>query len=329
MKVKRYMLLLNLSIFFSVINIHAQNIEEGPWWPHPIWGANDQAGGSNWITPEKIVEALQFVESGKVYELGHVYEPEMPLFGSRIYEMRSSGTPSGGPFGKNNLIYNEELLVSEISQVGTQFDGLGHVGTRMKFEDGSEKDVYYNGNTGDEIYSAHGLKKIGVENAKPIITKGILIDIASYKNLDMLPHSYHVTLEDVLGAMRKQGLKESDINDGDAIFFRYGWVKLWSNPEEYNKNPPGIGLEVGEWVVKQNASMVGSDQYGTEVEPYPDPELVSPVHQLLIAQNGIFNLENLNFEELVEDETYQFLFIFTPVRFKGATGSPGRPIAIK
>lgn len=321
-------------LFVAILSIPltgllAQNKEKGPWWPHPIWGEGDQAGASNWITNEKILKSLSLVKTGKVYELGQVYESNMPLFGKRIYKMLSPNNPSGGPVGKNNLIFNEELMITEIGQVGTQFDGLGHVGTRVTFEDGSTHDVYYNGYTGGEIYSGTGLKKLGVEHVKNIITKGILLDIASYKNLDVLPNGYEVSIEDVQGALQQQGLRESDIENGDAILFRYGWAKLWGNPDAFNHHPPGIGLAVAKWLVDNNISMVGSDQYGTEVEPYPVEGLAAPVHQYLITQNGIHNLENLNLEKLASDKVYRFLFIFTPTRFKGATGSPGRPIAIK
>jgi kynurenine formamidase len=94
-------------------------------------------------------------------------------------------------------------------------------------------------------------------------------------------------------------------------------------------DPPGIGLEVARWVAQRKAAMVGSDQSGTEVAPNPDPNLSAPVHQELITKNGIFNLENLTLDERAADGAYEFLFVFTPVRYKGATGSPGRPLAIR
>ena len=306
-----------------------QSSEKGPWWPHPLWGAGDQAGSSNWITPEKVMEAVKLVENGTIYELGQIYQQGMPLVGDRVYSMRSPASPTGGPFGTNQVIYNDDFLTTEIGQVGTQFDGPGHIGTRLQFEDGSVNDVYYNGFTGDQMYSPYGLRKLGVEHIKPIFTRGILIDIAGYKGVDNLPEKYEVTLADVRGALQRQGLSEADIKNGDAIFFRYGWSIFWNNPEQYNKPAPGIGMEVGQWVVEKKAAMVGSDQSGLEVGENPDPNLSIPVHQLLITQNGIWNLENLNFDPLIEADVYEFLFIFTPVRFKGATGSPGRPIAIK
>jgi kynurenine formamidase len=113
------------------------------------------------------------------------------------------------------------------------------------------------------------------------------------------------------------------------LLFRYGWSRFWTEPATYNTDPPGIGLEVARWVAAHKASMVGSDQSGTEVSPNPDPSLAVPVHQELIMKNGIFNIENLTLEELARDAAYEFLFVFTPVRFKGATGSPGRPLAIR
>lgn len=321
---------LGLCLLFALpASLFGQTRAAGPWWPHPIWGADDQAGGSNWITPAKVLEAIQLVETGTVYELGHVYERGMPLVGQRTYAMFIPASPTGGPTGANQGVYHDEFLCAEIGQVGTQFDGPGHVGTRVQMADGTVQDVFYNGISRDEMRGPYGLEKLGIENLKPYITRGILIDIAGYKGVSTLPPSYEVTLADVRGALARQGLSEADLRDGDALFFNYGWSKHWHDPAVYGANAPGIGLEVARWVVEQNASMVGSDQSGTEVSPNPDPDLFIPVHQELITKNGIFNLENMVFEDLIADGVYEFLFIFTPVRFKGATGSPGRPLAIR
>ena len=81
-----------------------QTREQGPWWPHPLWGPEDEAGGSNWITPGVVLRAARLVETGKVYELGQVYELGMPLFGQRTYALSIPGSPTGGPFGENNQL---------------------------------------------------------------------------------------------------------------------------------------------------------------------------------------------------------------------------------
>lgn len=307
----------------------AQTRDAGPWWPHPLWGPDDQAGGSNWITPAKIVEAMQLVTTGKAYELGQIYERGMPLFGQRSYSMFTPGWPTGVVRGGNRLVSHEEFLCTEIGQVGTQFDGPGHIGMQIEMADGSMDYVFYNGIPKREMGSNYGLEKLGIESVKPIITRGILIDIAGYKGMARLPNSYEVTVADVRGALARQAIAEASIRHGDALFFRYGWPSLWRDPDAYNTNPPGIGLAVARWVVEHNASMVGSDSWTTEVVPNPDPALVFPVHQELITKNGIFNLENMVFNDLVADGVYEFLFIVTPIRFKGASGSPARPLAIR
>jgi kynurenine formamidase len=258
-----------------------------------------------------------------------VYEKDMPSFGQRSYSFLSPGNPTYFFPAGNSLVANDEFLCTEIGQVGTQFDGPGHIGMRMAMADGKVKDVYYNGFTGDEMYSPYGLRKLGIENIKPIVTRGILIDVAGYAGVPSLPNRYEVTVEDVRGALEKQGLSESQLRPGDALLFRFGWARYWTNPARYSHEPPGIGIEVAKWVVERKASMVGGDQGGTEVSPSPNPGLAFPVHQELIMKNGIFNLENLALDELARDQVYEFLFVFTPVRFKGATGSPGRPIAIR
>lgn len=316
-------------LFLSAGSALAQTRASGPWWPHPIWGAEDQAGASNWITPEKVLEAVRLVKTGKVYEIGQVYEKGMPIFGQRTYTLLSPASPTYAFPTANRLVGNDEFLCTEIGQVGTQFDGLGHAGMRMKMADGREQDVYYNGFTGSEMYSPYGLQKLGIEHVKPIVTRGILIDVAGYKGGLSLPARYEVTLGDVRGALARQGLSENDVRPGDALLFRYGWSRFWQDPQAYDTNPPGIGLEVARWVAERKASMVGSDQSGTEVQPSADPNQAYPVHQELMMKNGIFNLENLTLEELARDGVYEFLFVFTPVRFKGATGSPGRPLAIR
>ena len=316
-------------LFLFAGTVLAQTRASGPWWPNPTWGADDQAGASNWITPEKVIEAVRLVKTGKVYEIGQVYEKGMPLFGQRTYTLLSPASPTYVIPSSNRLVGNDEFLCAEIGQVGTQFDGLGHVGMRMKMADGTQQDVYYNGVTGAEMYSPYGLQKLGIENVKPIVTRGILIDIATFKGLPNLPARYEVTLADVRGALARQGLSEKDVRPGDALFFRYGWSRFWKEPATYDAEPPGIGLEVARWVAERKASMVGSDQSGTEVQPSADATQAYPVHQELMMKNGIFNLENLMLEELSRDRVSEFLFVFTPVRFKGATGSPGRPIAIR
>lgn len=305
----------------------AQTRESGPWWPNAQWGAEDQAGASNRITPEKILNALRIVETGRVYEIGHVYEASMPLVGTRTYGMKMLAT--GVPFGANRVVYNDEMLSTEIGQVGTQFDGLGHVGGEVEFADGSKQLVFYNGFTSADMDDKAGLRQLGIEHIKPILTRGILVDVAAYKGVNRLEGGYEVTLADVRGALERQGIDADSIEPGDAILFRYGWAQLWDDAATYGGAQPGIGFDVSDWLIEQQITVTGSDTTVTEVSPNPDASLSIPIHQELMMKNGIFNIENMTFEELSADGVYEFLFIANPIRFKGATGSPLRPLAIR
>jgi kynurenine formamidase len=299
----------------------AQTREKGPWWPHPVWGAGDQAGASNWITPEKIVEASKWIKTGKTYELGHIYEQEMFVPDNRVFKLFIPSFPTYGPRGVDRVVFNDELLVATIGQVGTQFDGLGHPGKQIEMADGSTTEVFYNGFSTAEMKNPFGLQKLGIEHLKPIVTTGLLIDVAASFGLDVLDDGYEVTMADVSKALDKQGITERDISPGDAIFINFGWWRNWHTDFAMDgARTPRISMEVVKWLLAKQPSMVGSDAI-------LDGEVYN-VHQELTMKNGIFNLEWMNFESLAEDQVYQFMFIFTPLRIKGATGSPGRPIAI-
>ena len=292
------------------------------FWPSR-WGADDQAGASNWITPEKVMEAVNLIETGEIYELGQQYTHEMPLFGNRTYSLTIPGAPTGGPF-PGGLIYHDEFIVGELGQVGTQFDGLGHVGY---IHNGVER--FYNGLTEDEIMGGYGLQNLGIESIKPIFAKGILIDIAGYKG-EMLDAGTVVTLDDVKGALEAQGMSEDDITDGDVVLFHYGWGDLWGvDDDRYNAGAPGIGMEVGKWLSGQNITLVGADTWPVEVVPSEDANDAFAVHKHLLTESGILIHENLNLGTLADDEVYEFAYIFVRVPFKGGTGSPGSPIAVK
>jgi kynurenine formamidase len=299
-----------------------------PFWPHPKWGKDDLAGASNWMTPAKVLDAVKWIKDGKVYRIGRVYESGMPKFGERAFTMRIPGSPTGGPFGTNKLIYHDEYLSTEIGQTGTQFDGLGHIGIQMG-KDGDKNEMrYYNGHTEQEIGGAYGLAKLGIENCKPFFTRGHLFDLEAVKGQPM-DVGQEITVADLKAALQKQNMQEADIKEGDAVFFNTGFGKLWlKNNDKFNSGEPGIGLEVAKWCIDKGVCMTGADQWATEVVPNPNKDLAFPVHGELICKNGIYNHENLDFTGLIADKKYQFVYIFSPAPIKGATGSNGGPIAV-
>ena len=313
---------------------HAQQVAQAPalsdkpWWPHPKWGKDDQAGASNHMTPAKVLDTVKLIKDGKVYRIGRMYESGMPKFGERAFTMRIPGAPTGGPYGANKLIYHDEFLATEIGQTGTQFDGLGHIGIQMG-KDGDKNEMrYYNGITEQEMATAYGLTKLGIEHVKPFFTRGHLFDVEAVKG-NMMEAGQEITVADLRAALQKQNMQEADIKEGDAVFFNTGWGKLWlKNNDKFNGGEPGIGLEVAKWCVDKGVCLTGADQWATEVVPNPNKDLAFAVHAELICKNGIFNHENLDFTALIADRKYQFAYIFSPAPIKGATGSNGGPIAV-
>jgi kynurenine formamidase len=306
----------------------AQDTPIGPkWWPSR-WGAQDQAGASNWITPAKVLEAAKLIKTGKIYNLDHPYELGIPAFGARVWALRIPGTPSGGPFGKNQLCYHDEFVASEIGQIGTQFDGLGHIGCICGKPGDMTEMRYYNGFTEAEMANAYGLQKLGIEHCKPFFTRGVVIDVAGLKGR-MLDKGKEISVADVTAALARQKIAETSFRPGDGIFFNTGWSSLWMKDNaRYNSGEPGIGMAVTKWVIDKQPALVGSDTWATEVVPNPNADLAFIVHNELITKHGIYNHENLDFAELLADRVYEFAYVFAPLRMKGATGSPGHPIAI-
>jgi kynurenine formamidase len=119
------------------------------------------------------------------------------------------------------------------------------------------------------------------------------------------------------------------LKPGDVVVFHTGWGRHWGKDNAtFMKGEPGPGMEVGKWLIEKQVSVVGADSWGVEVVPNPDGNLAFPVHQELITKNGIFIHENLATEQLAADGVYQFCYMMLPLRIKGATGSPGRPLAL-
>jgi kynurenine formamidase len=317
--------------------LFAQTREKGPWWPSPH-GPKDQAGNSNYVTPEKIMKALRIPKTGQTYELGHIYEPNMPQYGNRPFYLITHVAPT--PVKEGAGFAQQEYFTGFIGQMGTQFDAFGHQGRVLRMADGTLKNVYYNGFTQEDLTGRNrgqgGLEALGVEHVKPIITRGILVDVAGYKGAPVLDSRYEVTMADVRGALAKQGINEESIEAGDAILFNYGWAANWTNPQKYNdarffvgenQGSPGIGVEVARWAGSKRLSMVGADSCCVTIQPPVKPELGNVHHELLFA--GVMMLENMDLQELARDRVYEFLYVNLTERIRGATGSPVRPIAIR
>jgi kynurenine formamidase len=291
------------------------------WWPSE-WGPEDQRGAANRLTPQKVEEAARLICTGKVYQLGHVYEQGMPLAGKRHFSLTIPGSPTGGPDGENRIVYHDEMFSGEIGQVGTQLDGLGHIGVRMAGDD-----YFYNGYRRSEFGKAYGLEKLGIEHVGVFFTRGVLADVAAYKGVPRLKIGEVVTAEDLEGTLKKEGVR---VGEGDVVLLRTGHGQLWMKDNDtFGKGEPGLGVAAARWLCERKIVLVGSDTWATEVVPPENKDRPFEVHQVLLTRHGVYNLENLDLEELAREQVYEFAFVFAPLRLKGASGSPGNPIAVR
>jgi kynurenine formamidase len=280
------------------------------------WGANDERGAANHMRPDTVLRAARLIKTGEVIELGHVLESSMPLFGTRRFESTTKRTTA--PMGSNQRRSNEEVVYTELGQVGTQFDMFVHQ---------TIGDATYNCVKIDDVATRTGFTKLGVEKIGTLFTRGVLVDVAALKSVDTLPQNYEITVEDLQAALKREGLT---IQPGDAVLIHTGWGKLWGvDNAKYNSGCPGIGVAAAEWLAKQDVMLLGADNFPVEIAPNPDKSISLPVHQIALVVNGIFLLENLKLAELAAKQVYEFAFMVQPLKIKGGTGSTVAPVAVR
>jgi kynurenine formamidase len=280
------------------------------------WGAGDERGSANHIKPAIVLKTAQMIKTGEVIELAHVLNEKMPFFGTRRFDVHIKRTFMNQPSNKRGS--NEEIVISEIGQVGTQFDGFAHQ---------SHEDSLYNCFKVSELAGRTGFSKLGVHQVGTIMTRGVLIDVAAFKGVPTLPDTYEITVEDLEGALKKQG---TTLQAGDAILVNTGWHKLWAvDNARYVKSCPGLGLKAAQWLISKDPVLLGADNWPVEVAPNPDPTLSLPMHQLALVVNGVHLLENLKLDELATKNVYEFAFLMQPMKMQGATGSTVTPVAIR
>jgi kynurenine formamidase len=317
-------------------------------WAPSEWGADDRVGAANRRNAKTVLAAVRLVKQGKVATLGKIYQQDAPGFGTRTWRMMIPGMPTGGPFGKQELVYNDEYVSSEMGQIGTQFDGPGHIGVRT-----SKGMFFYNGRfLHDKGISAYGLGPLGVEHVGQVgyACRGVLLDAVALRGSPLpVPKANSaddpgvVTDKDVQEMVRRQGI--APIGEGDCVFLHTGHGDIW-HPSGwdsfdaaekqrrvalFNSGEPGFGISACEYLASRKIALTGADTWATEAVGLggggerPQP---FECHIKLQTKRGIWNIENLDLSQLVADKAYEFLFVWAPLKMKGATGSPGNPIAL-
>ena len=283
-------------------------------------GPNDEVGNLNYITPEKTLAATKLVTRGKAYRLGIETNKDTPAFPPRTFSITvlQPGQVAGLSLGPSKTTYNDDIITGWVG-VGSQLDGLGHIGVDY---------VHYNCVKAADFAQADGLKKYGMEKIPAIATRGVLLDMAGLLGSDPLKEGTAFNRAQIEAAMKRQGIKS--IERGDVVLFYTGWTKLiGKDNKRYNAGEPGLGVDGAKYLASLGVAMVGADTWGVEAVPFEQGAGVFEVHQILLPLNGVFILENMNTEEMVKDQAWEFLFTLGPARITGAVQAIINPIAIK
>ena len=313
-------LISTLATAFACVAAQAQ----APTWTVPAesvrcpskWGAADERGSANHMKPASVLRATQLIKSGEVIEIAHLLNDKMAFFGTRRFDVHTKRTFMNE--FSNMRGSNEEIVLSEIGQVGTQFDGFAHQ---------THNDSHYNCFKTGAISSRAGFTKFGMDKVGTLMTRGVLIDVAALKGVDTLPDTYEITVQDLQDALKRQNLT---LAPGDAVLIHTGWGRLYGKDNaRYVKTCPGLGIAAAEWLAKQDPMLIGADNWPVEVAPNPDTKLSLPVHQVALVVNGIHLLENLKLDELAAKKVGEFAFMLQPLKAAGFSGSTVAPVAIR
>lgn len=254
------------------------------------------------------------VRTGKIYDLGMEYyvgmphHPNHPPFAFSLTKLHGEVMYEGGVSACN-------CMFTMGGHTGTHLDALGHISLHGRVH--GEGDIH-------PWQDYTGLRRGGIDRLPPVVTRGVLLDVAALESTSCLESSYRIDADALKRTAQRQGV---ELGSGDAVLIRTGWIRHFPDPHKYishHEGCPGLVEDGAEWLVEKGAAYVGGDTVALEKTPSAN----LPVHVILIFKNGIPIMEVLNLEDLARDEVYEFLFVVSPLKIRGGTGSPVRPIAV-
>ncbi len=257
------------------------------------------------------------LEKSRVYDLGQPLFPGMPMSAFHPPYIFTLMVRHGDVVLPDGCGASNELIVIN-GHTGTHLDAIGHV---------AENGIVHGERPARELQQGRrGLKELGVETVAPIVARGVMLDVPGFRGVPRLPGGSPVTGVELAAIAEHQ---EVDVRAGDVVLIRTGWIQLWDDPPAYRGDTtgePGPDASAAEWLAARRVRACGSDTIAFEARAVGQSALAA--HAVLIARHGIHILEMVNLEELARDRIYRFLFVASPLKLVGATGSPVRPLAI-
>ena len=285
------------------------------WYPSK-YGADDRLGAINNLSPEKTAEAAKLITTGKTYALGMVTGPDTPAYGPREYDVTvlqlSDG--SGTPLGENQATGNDDIVDVWVG-IGSQIDGLGHMGINH---------TYYNGVPSTDFVATDGLTQFGTQSLPPIATRGILLDMT--KQFNPMPEGKVFNAAEINMAMEMAGV---EIEKGDVVLFHTGYMAANADSETLVQSEPGIGVQGAQYLADLGVVAIGADTWAVEAIPFENPNRPFDVHLTLLAKNGVYILENMVTEDLAADGITEFFFSLGIPKLQGTVQAIINPVAIR
>lgn len=287
-------------------------------WYRSAYGQHDEIGAANLLSPAIVMQSIKLVKTGKTLPLAVPVDKNLPAFRHRSFHLYNiqPGEQGGKTLGPNKFSFNDEL-VNAWTGVGTQLNGIGHIGI---------DNVYYNGNKAVDFVTVEGVKKLGVEKVPPMVTRGVVLDMTTHYGKQIVPGGMEFTVADIQAVLKKEGLT---LRKGDVVLFNTGWLELiGKDNKQFLEVEPGIGMEAAKWLAEQGIVAFGGDTWASEVYPNPGTKEEFPVNQFMLAKKGIYNLELIDSRPLVREKVWEFLFVLGQPLYVGSTQVNINPVAI-
>ncbi len=277
-------------------------------------------GAMSRITPAVTLAALSLPKTGTVLDLGSVLSRDMPkgrgqddAFAPFQVLRHRTSVDMARDGGKAGTTFSTELIQGT-PHTGTHFDAFAHVQLDGRV---------FGGGTSAEHERDFGWTHAGIETVAPVLTRGILLDIAADEGVDQLPGDMTISVAQVQASLGRSGLS---VRSGDAVLIRTGKMRDYGDPTVWAGAIPGLGVDAAIWLYEQGMAVVGADN--PSVEPNPTADWTRHLHVELLYRRGVHLLEWIDLEPLHASGATEFLFCALPLKIRGATGSWIRPIAV-
>lgn len=290
------------------------------------WGADDERGTINFITPEHVKRAAGCVRRGVVFSLGLRFGADGPQIGQggRVNPLHLMSAVGGALTpDPDGFRYSDDVVVMPL-QCATQWDSLAHV---------HYSNQLYNGFPASSITSAGAARNSIDKIGNGIVSRGVLLDLARAAGIERLQPGHVIKPAELEAAEHKQGVR---VESGDVLLIRTGHLRVFTvdgNREGYMRQMPGLGIDAVPWLHQRQVAAVATDTNAVEVIPFEDPATLLPVHLLCIRDMGLtlgemFDLDALA-EDCAADGVWECFFSAPPLKVTGGVGSPLNPLAVK